>query len=36
VAEVVEKVVRGSEPVYEAAILALPRTRGPDKYVLEG
>lgn len=32
----VEELVRGSEPVYEAAILALPRSRGPDEFVFQG
>ncbi|GBC70925.1 hypothetical protein HRbin02_00698 [Candidatus Calditenuaceae archaeon HR02] len=29
----VEELLRGAEPVYEAAILALPRSRGADAYV---
>ncbi len=33
VVERVEELVRGSEPLYEAAILALPRSRGADAYV---
>ncbi|MCS7145771.1 MAG: alpha-L-fucosidase [Nitrososphaerota archaeon] len=33
VVKTVEELARGSEPLYEAAVLALPRSRGADPYV---